>query len=167
MSSTMHGYGYKKKHIAPRLFLNAGGASLNTNLSNMNASIGSSKKMSGLKTVIAAIGVSRRSLEMTPQQLVSFVHVLRRNGKPAPIYRGPCGTSFHYPDLVFAMPAKHSEFNQYLKVYIHVAHDYIDICKVPFDKTTTALMVFGGSSVAVGLLLASVYHQQKKWGYIK
>jgi hypothetical protein len=39
--------------------------------------------------------------------------------------------------------------------------------KVPFDKTTTALLVFGGSSVAVGLLLASVYHQQKKWGYIK
>ncbi|KAJ1385103.1 hypothetical protein B484DRAFT_410594 [Ochromonadaceae sp. CCMP2298] len=80
---------------------------------------------------------------MTPAQLAAFVPILRRTGKLAPIYGRACGECYHYPDLVSAMPAKHSEFTQYHKVYIHVSHEYIDMCK------GTEYFLFGGEDRGV------------------
>jgi hypothetical protein len=39
--------------------------------------------------------------------------------------------------------------------------------KVPFDKTTVALFVFGGSTLAAGIVLFSCYWSQKRLGYIR
>ena len=38
---------------------------------------------------------------------------------------------------------------------------------LPFGKTGTGLLVFGGSTVMVGLILMACNHQQKKQGFAK
>lgn len=38
---------------------------------------------------------------------------------------------------------------------------------LPFNKTGMAILVFGGSSLAVGLIVGACEHQQKKQGFSK
>jgi len=38
---------------------------------------------------------------------------------------------------------------------------------LPFGKTGTGLLVFGGSAAMVGLILMACNHQQKKQGFAK
>mmetsp|Transcript_28081 Transcript_28081/g.48070 ORF Transcript_28081/g.48070 Transcript_28081/m.48070 type:complete len:97 (-) Transcript_28081:93-383(-) len=49
----------------------------------------------------------------------------------------------------------------------HEHHDHPMWEDLPFGKTGTGLLVFGGSTVMVGLILMACNHQQKKQGFAK
>eukprot|EP00388_Colpodella_angusta_P040499 GDKK01050382.1.p2 GENE.GDKK01050382.1~~GDKK01050382.1.p2 ORF type:complete len:111 (+),score=36.62 GDKK01050382.1:39-335(+) len=49
----------------------------------------------------------------------------------------------------------------------HEHHDHPMWEDLPFNKTGMAILVFGGSSLAVGLIVGACEHQQKKQGFSK
>lgn len=66
----------------------------------------------------------------------------------------------------------YEEYKLYYEVSVFSFLFFYDIFRqmwedLPFGKTGTGLLVFGGSTVMVGLILMACNHQQKKQGFAK